>query len=516
MKSYFQSYDEFIASGGSTKSSTIKPQQLLPAIVANMKKLNTQFTLNVNGRLPKTIDKLLDDAFEQSHMQHPFYTQHCEFRSYRYMNVSKSRVKIDFTIQYRMNRKHEKWMLDEIDAILKEITRPTMTKLEKIVAVHDYIARTFTYDLHTQGSPYAVYTFMKEKHGVCMAYALLFEKMMECLDIPCYYVIGKADGESDAGHAWNMVQLDGEWYHIDVTWNDIGSKSKTHEIRYRYFLRSDELMKKDHIWNLNDYPPCTSHRFKGLHALYDVCIVGDTLYYPHQKTALLYKLDINDDHLQAKKCLDTLVQFIKHQEGKLYFSNYSNKGYLTSFDIATGELSELNTLQVTAIHMSEAGLDVLCKDDEKVIIEKKVVEEQEAEIVGDLFGAIIEKSLSFEAVPMIHFDTIWMATFEKQANEQPLRFTSEEGLEVIVEDALAQLTLEIVIDKNIEITMTSKRKEIKWTNAPVLAIPLHLLPQNTQKLFERLPTGELVEIQNQVKEDKMYLNIEKNMTLITE
>ena len=49
---------------------------------------------------------------------------------------------------------------------------------------------------------------MHEKQGVCMAYALLFEKMMDELGIPCYYVVGKADGESDLGHAWNMVQLD--------------------------------------------------------------------------------------------------------------------------------------------------------------------------------------------------------------------------------------------------------------------------------------------------------------------
>lgn len=269
MKSYFQSYPDYIAAGGSHKSTTIKPQQLLPAIVANMTKLNKQFTLNVNGRLPKNIDGMLVDAFEESHMQQPFYTQHCEYRSYRYGSISKNRIRIEFTVQYRMNRAHEKWMIDEMNAILAQSIRADMTTLEKIVAVHDYIARTFTYDLNTAGSPYAVYTFMKEKHGVCMAYALLFEKMMELLEIPCYYVIGKADGEGDAGHAWNMVEIDGHWYHIDVTWDDLSSKSKIHQIRYRYFLVSDEVMKRDHIWKLKDYPPCTSERFSSLHALYD-------------------------------------------------------------------------------------------------------------------------------------------------------------------------------------------------------------------------------------------------------
>ena len=208
MKTYFQTVKDFKARGGSIKSSTITPQQVLPAIVTHMERLDKQFTLHVNGHLQKSIDELLTEAFEQSHLQKPFYTQHCEHRSYRYRNLSKKRVKIDFTIRYRMNRDQEKWMLEELHKTLTQITHPSMTTLEKILAVHDYIVRTYDYDIHTDGSPYAVYTFMKEKHGVCMAYALLFEKMMEYLQIPCYYVIGKADGEGDSGHAWNIVYLD--------------------------------------------------------------------------------------------------------------------------------------------------------------------------------------------------------------------------------------------------------------------------------------------------------------------
>ena len=37
------------------------------------------------------------------------------------------------------------------------------------------------------------------------------------LGIDCINISGTADGES---HAWNNVKLDGEWYEVDVTWND--------------------------------------------------------------------------------------------------------------------------------------------------------------------------------------------------------------------------------------------------------------------------------------------------------
>lgn len=512
MKSYFQSYAEFLASGGSHKTSTIKPTQLLPAIVTNMAKLNKEFTLNVNGRLPKNMDGMLVDAFAESHLQQPFYTQHCEYRSYRYGSVSKNRIKIDFTVQYRMNRTHEKWMIEEMEQILADSIRPNMTTLEKVVAVHDYIARTFTYDLNTAGSPYAVYTFMKEKHGVCMAYALLFEKMMELLEIPCYYVIGQAVGEGDAGHAWNMVEIDGEWYHVDVTWDDLSSKSKNHEIRYRYFLVSDEKMKRDHTWNLRDYPPCTSERFASLHALYDVCIVGNHLYYPHQKTVLLYSLDVTKDHLQPEKLLDTRVQWVNHLDGMLYFSNYSKKGYLCRYDLATKEVTELKEQQVTSIRSCEAGLEVTYKDETKQLIEKVAEEIEEVEEV-DTFETT-EAFDNLQQVSFIHFDQTWMASYEQGKDFKPLCFADGEGLEVQLYCEHPQVTVDLFIDKGLHINITAKRKNIVLEKPALVKIPEILLPNLQEKLYTRLPSGELLEAESKIMDDILYIHVTQSADFI--
>ena len=265
MKQYFQTYEEYKKLGGSLKATTITPKQLLPALVLHMERMDKQFTLLINGHLPISIDQLIKDAFEQSHLQKPFYTQHCEHRGYRYQNLSKNRVKVEFNLRYRMSRNQEKWMLDQIEAQLARLVSPTMSTLEKVMAVHHYIVKNFHYEKQTDGSPFAVYTFLKENRGVCMAYALLFEKMMEQLHIPCYYVIGTANGEGDSGHAWNMVKIDEHWYHVDSTWNHIRSKSHNRQIRYRYFLLSDEDMKKDHQWQMAHYPPCSSNRYQAFH-----------------------------------------------------------------------------------------------------------------------------------------------------------------------------------------------------------------------------------------------------------
>ena len=66
----------------------------------------------------------------------------------------------------------------------------------------------------------------------------------ERVGIPCLPVT--SDG---MGHAWNLVRLDGEWYHIDITWDDAGGESAPvypSYVSYRHFLLSDaEMYRSD-------------------------------------------------------------------------------------------------------------------------------------------------------------------------------------------------------------------------------------------------------------------------------
>ena len=52
------------------------------------------------------------------------------------------------------------------------------------------------------------------------------------------------------GHAWNLVELEGQWYQMDVTWNDSSAK------RTDYLLVTDDYMKKSRTWDESDYPKC--------------------------------------------------------------------------------------------------------------------------------------------------------------------------------------------------------------------------------------------------------------------
>ena len=67
MAVYFETLQQFQASGG-MKATTITAKQLLPAVVAHMQRMDRKFTLQVNGRLPKSMDALLEEVFDLCHL----------------------------------------------------------------------------------------------------------------------------------------------------------------------------------------------------------------------------------------------------------------------------------------------------------------------------------------------------------------------------------------------------------------------------------------------------------------
>ena len=501
MKTYFESYEQYKRQGNSIKTTTITAKQLLPALIAHMERMDRQFTLHINGQLPMPIDSLMKEAFDQCHLEQPFYTQHCEKRSYKFCQLTKNRVKVEFTMRYRMARQEEKWIVDEIQTILKNRIAPDMSTLQKVFIVHDYIARTYSYERHTEGSPFAVYTFMNEKHGVCMAYALLFEKMMEALEIPCYYVIGKAAGEGTEGHAWNMVQIDDHWYHVDVTWDDIGSIPGK-EVRYRYFLVADEKMRLDHEWNENHYPICTSKKFEAIHRLYDGCLANTSLYYAHPGNGHLYEMNFAKFPFQPKQKLAVKIQFCFYINGLLYFRNDSHNGYLYQLDPDTMELTQLSAEQVIRIYESDTTLEVLYADETTESIQKLISKDSLSE--DTVKAETAENRLE---VPLHTFGDSWVATIDQQDECQPIVFKSADGIELTVDDDYKQLTVDIYINRGLHIQMTSNRKNVEFKQPAQLKMPVALIPGLEQQLTKQNALAYFAD------EQFIYIQLYKSVTI---
>lgn len=161
---------------------------------------------------------------------------------------------------------YDKTMNNRVKQVIKSVIRSNMTKYEKVKAVHNWMIRNVKYDYYSlmQGYVPEVSHTAKgaliKKVAVCDGYAHAYQMVMKKLKVPCRFVVGKSKG---IGHAWNMVQLSGKWYHVDVTFDDpiVNGSNKNKTPYYNYFLKSTSVMKKTHIWVQSKYPKCTSKKY---------------------------------------------------------------------------------------------------------------------------------------------------------------------------------------------------------------------------------------------------------------
>lgn len=134
----------------------------------------------------------------------------------------------------------------EFDRIASEVimqAESEPTDYDKLLYIHDWIVDN------------TVYTFTEEPYqneadgpvvyekAVCEGYAKAFMYFAQSLGIDCICVIGKANDEE---HMWNMVELYGCWYHIDVTWDDPKTSDGSNVLRHNYFLLSDSDIGETH------------------------------------------------------------------------------------------------------------------------------------------------------------------------------------------------------------------------------------------------------------------------------
>jgi len=121
------------------------------------------------------------------------------------------------------------------DAIIAKMD-PSWSELTKVMYINDYLTYNCEYDRTL--SKYCAYNCIVEKTSVCQGYAEAFFFLMYKLGIDCRIISSEA-----LNHAWNMVKVDGEWYQIDVTWNDPVPDTKGNS-GHTYMLISEALMRE--------------------------------------------------------------------------------------------------------------------------------------------------------------------------------------------------------------------------------------------------------------------------------
>lgn len=121
-----------------------------------------------------------------------------------------------------------------IDGIVEKavaIANTFQTDYDKAKAVYDYLINNYDYDWSlTKAKEYEMF---KTGEGVCTAYSLAYKDILQELGIPCLTV-----SSAEIAHMWNVVQIDGNWYNVDVSWGDIYA-AEDENFRYDNFMKSD-------------------------------------------------------------------------------------------------------------------------------------------------------------------------------------------------------------------------------------------------------------------------------------
>jgi len=107
----------------------------------------------------------------------------------------------------------------------------------------------------TQDYIYYAYGPLIQGTGVCEGYAEAARLLFDAVGIESVFVSGTVD--DNIPHAWNIVNIGGNWYQLDITWDDPITSSGNDVRTYDYFNITDTEMAQDHVWSGN-YPLCTT------------------------------------------------------------------------------------------------------------------------------------------------------------------------------------------------------------------------------------------------------------------
>ncbi len=190
--------------------------------------------------------------------------------------LGRSWADVKLELQYQYPRDKIISMRAEMDKkaneIINNIITPGMNDYEKVLAVHDYVVKCSRYDRlnadadTVPAEEHEAYGVLVNGIGVCDSYAKAVKLLLEKAGAQTIIVEGSKVGTAEQGlagadHAWNIVKLDGEYYHVDATWDDVSEERDSLELVYHHFNLNDEEMQKTHIWNKGKYPPCISTRY---------------------------------------------------------------------------------------------------------------------------------------------------------------------------------------------------------------------------------------------------------------
>lgn len=325
----------FAAAPSSMTITKSEEQTAYDNIVKSLLNAETNTTFNASKISYKDIGKIVNQAVANN-------------PSISYYNGLTASSNGTINFKYKDDRKvileKNKKVNMEVDRIIKENIRKGMSDLEKVKSIHDYLVLSVAYDYdnflknNVSDDSYEAYGALINKIAVCDGYTKSMALILNMVGVQTIQVTGIANG---GNHSWNMVKIDGQYYHVDTTWDD-PVPNKPGSVHYNYFLKNTKQLKVNHQWDETAYPVATSSKFNYFHNMNNMVEKDGMYYYSDSKDNLLYKMDKKT--LKKTKVLGDKVPYFAIQGQWIYYSNYSNGGYLYKVKLNGKEKKQINSI----------------------------------------------------------------------------------------------------------------------------------------------------------------------------
>ena len=187
------------------------------------------------------------------------YSNYMPGVGYSYIvRVTDTKVLDDIAVYNKLCRLQVEHILDGVDKTWDDYT--------KIMYFHDLVCENTTYIM---GSPnrYNISGVLVDGQATCQGYAKTFNLLCE---LAGYNAIELSGISENGSHMWSVVEINGEWYNFDATWDDSGDV--TH---HGYFAKPDELMKVTHTVRptYKEWVPERSNNIKYWYVWRENCII---------------------------------------------------------------------------------------------------------------------------------------------------------------------------------------------------------------------------------------------------
>lgn len=281
--------------------------------------------LEKNAKSTEDIIKVITAYFydnpEYFYISNEYLITTRDFKFFRY-----SLIELDYIIQNEYEIELKTRELERaVENFLSNYIKSGMTNYEKEVAIHDALVKEVDYydyeDINSIPKiKHTAYAALVEKEAVCDGYSRALKMLLEKEGIESIIITGNTES---VAHAWNLVKLENEYYHVDVTSNKIVENNKK-LIIHRYFNVTDEVIAKTHIIDDTfEIPECRTSKYdyyanEGFFISYE-----DNLYNRLQK---IIKAQKSSPILEFKVDIRYTSRSIIDQLYDLDFNNWSTNG----------------------------------------------------------------------------------------------------------------------------------------------------------------------------------------------